>query len=302
MSSREAEASLREAFRYNGAFWRSFAKWGALHLPEPLTARLPALVGRIIFRMVQPNREAAVENLTRILGGARGAVVQTAARTMFEEFAYCLAETFEAYSPQPPPVRVDTPEHDGIGAALNEGRGVILLTAHLGNWDVAAQALRRYERPLNLVMAHEQNRTTQEFLQEARAAAGVRVLYSDSSVLSSLNMLRVLRQNEIVAMQLDRPVAGMETARVGFFGADAGFSVGPFMLARAAGCPLIPVFAPRRGRRHYEIRVGDPLRIVRRTGGRESDVAEAMAGAVALLEQTVREFPTQWFQFQPFWR
>jgi KDO2-lipid IV(A) lauroyltransferase len=149
-------------------------------------------------------------------------------------------------------------------------------------------------------MAREVNASTQEYVRVAREQAGVRVLYSDSSVFSSLNMIHALRQNEVVAMQLDR-MNGVGGARsLPFFGALAQFPSGPFVLARLSGAPLIPVFVPRLGVRHYAIRVGEEIQLKRDM--RDAPALErAMTEVVAEFEAIIREFPSQWFQFAPFW-
>jgi lauroyl/myristoyl acyltransferase len=151
-----------------------------------------------------------------------------------------------------------------------------------------------------MVMAREANASTHDYIQQARARGGVRIIYSDSSVFSSLNMIHALHQNEILALQLDR-MLGMSRARlVPFFGTPALFPTGPFVLARLADAPIIPVFVPRLGIRHYGVRVAGPFSIPHeRTDPNVID--HVMAAVVREFESVVREFPTQWFQFAPFW-
>ena len=228
----------------------------------------------------------------------RGA--RCAALRMYAEFAHCMTETMEYYGPRPRPLRLDVPERDELAEALRAGTGAVVVTGHFGNWDVAAKTLREYGRPINVVMAREINATTHEYVREARERVGVRVIYSDSSVFSSLNMIRALRRNEIVAIQLDRPLGAGGTRLMPFFGAPAPFPSGPFVLARLSGAPLIPVFIPRLGTRHYAIRVPGPLQLAREA--RDSRTLERVMGEVVhAFEAVVRSFPTQWFQFTPFW-
>jgi len=134
-------------------------------------------------------------------------------------------------------------------------------------------------------------------VRAARERAGVHVIYSDTSALSSLNMIRALRHNEIVALQLDRSPGAAGARQIPFFGAPASFPSGPFVLARVSGAPLIPVFIPRVGRRHYAIRMGDRFNIPRDARRFE----QVMAEVIHFFEDTVRSFPSQWFQFAPFW-
>jgi len=112
-------------------------------------------------------------------------------------------------------------------------------------------------------MAREPDAGTQEYVAAARARAGVEVVLSDDSVFSSLGLVRALQRNEVVAIQLDRPAGAGGVRLLPFLGAPAPFPSGPFVLARLAGAPVIPVFAPRLGRRHYRIQIGRPVEVPR---------------------------------------
>jgi predicted LPLAT superfamily acyltransferase len=128
----------------------------------------------------------------------------------------------------------------------------------------------------------------------------VQIVLSDESVFSSLRLIRALRRNEIVAIQLDRTAGAGGVRWLPFLGASAPFPSGPFVLARLAGSPVIPVFAPRLGRRHYRVLIGAPVEVPR--AAREPYVLDrVMREVVAQLEETVRRYPWQWFQFAPFW-
>jgi len=292
-----APSRLRQSLRFDGLWWRKLAMLGSVYGPEWWKLYSPPFFAAAIFAIVGRNRRGAVSNLQRILGNTGNAVTHLAALRMFSEFSHCMTETLEYYGPLPKPVRIDPPTAPSIGDALAAGRGAVVVTGHFGNWDIAAKGLREYGRPINLVMARDVNQTTTEFVRAAREAAGVQVIYSDSSVFSTFNMIRALRRNEVVAMQLDRPLSLEATSEVPFFGAPARFPNGPFVLARVAGAPLVPVFIPRLGTRHYETRVFDAFHVTRDAGSLEA----AMVGVVGVFEKIIREFPTQWFQFAPFW-
>jgi lauroyl/myristoyl acyltransferase len=289
------------ALRFDGLWWRKFAYLGCVYGPEWWKRGSPPAIAAILFALVGRNRRGAVDNMRRILGdGRRGSAATRAALRMYAEFAHCMTETMEYYGPRPRPIRLDLPPHDLIRDALRDGHGVVLVTGHIGNWDIAAKTLREYEQPINLVMAREANSTTQDYVRAMRERAGVRVIYSDTSVFSAINMIRALRQNEIVAIQLDRMISLGGARAVPFFGAPARFPSGPFVLARLAGAPVIPVFIPRLGTRHYAVRLG-----TRHALSREARDAyaldRAMRAVIGEFESIIREFPSQWFQFAPFW-
>ena len=288
------------ALRFDGLWWRKFAYLGCVYGPEWWKRGSPPAIAAILFALVGRNRRGAIENMQRVLGDGERRRATWAALRMYAQFAHCLTETTEYYGPRPQPIRLDLPERDVIAESLGEGRGAVLVTGHIGNWDIAAKTLRDYDRPVNLVMAREVNATTQDYVRERRERAGVRVIYSDSSVFSALNMIRALRQNEIVAIQLDRMVSLGGARAVPFFGAPAVFPSGPFVLARLAGAPLIPVFIPRVGTRHYEVRLGARVTLSRDARDAYS-LDRAMRAVISEFETAIRAFPSQWFQFAPFW-
>jgi lauroyl/myristoyl acyltransferase len=293
-------AHWRHKLHYDGLWWRKFAYLGCVYGPEWWKRSSPPAIAAIIFLLVGRIRRSGTANMQRILGNVSRWRAQRAALRMFAEFAHCFTDTMEHYGPHPRPIRIDVAASDELAAALRRGHGAVVVTGHFGNWDVAAKELRAYGRPINVVMAREANHTTSAYVERAREAAGVRVIYSDSSVFSSVNIIRALRRNEVVAMQLDRPMDADGTRLMTFFGAPAVFPSGPFVLARVAGVPLIPVFVPRLGPRHYAIRVCGRFDIAREA--RDSRTLDrVMAQVVDAFEGVVREFPTQWFQFAPFW-
>jgi lauroyl/myristoyl acyltransferase len=293
-------ARARESLRFDGLWWRKFAYLGCVYGPEWWKRYSPPAIAAIIFALVRNHRRDAIANMMRVLGDTDRSRATRAVLRMYAEFAHCMTETMEYYGPRPRPLRLDLPERDDLVEALRAGEGAVVVTGHFGNWDVAAKTLRQYGRPINVVMARETNATTHEYVRAARERAGVRIIYSDSSVFSSLNMIRALRRNEIVAIQLDRSLGAGGTRLIPFFGAPAVFPSGPFVLARLSGAPLIPVFIPRLGTRHYAIRVMGRFTIAREP--RDPQLLErVMHEVVQAFESTVREFPTQWFQFTPFW-
>jgi len=290
---------LRAALRFDGLWWRKLARLGCVYGPEWWRRASPPVIALIIFLLVPQNRHGAIANQARARGRDRRWRAMLDAYRLFAGFARCFAETMEFYGPRPRRFRIDEPERNHVAEALERGRGVILATAHVGNWDISGRALHATGRPVHLVMGRERNETTQEYARRSREQAGVRVIYTDSSVFSAFNMIRALRRNEILAIQIDRGNGGADSARaIEFFGDRAPFQEGPFHLARLSGAPVVPVVTLRRGARHYEILLGEPRWVSREVPG---DAERALRETVAFLEATIREHPEQWFQFAPFW-
>jgi KDO2-lipid IV(A) lauroyltransferase len=299
MKLRSLPVRLARAFRLESAWLRKFAHLGSVHAPEWFKRSAPYAIATLMFALVPARRRAAVKNLEQVLGAGRWGAHWAALR-MYAEFAFCLSETMEYYSQRRQPLRVDLPAHDAVVDAIAAGRGAVVVTGHIGSWDIAAKVLREKQCRVQVVMGRETDASTTEFVEAIRSRAGIDVVVPEGSVFSSLGLVRALRRNEIVAIQLDRAAAAGGVRRLPFLGALAPFPSGPFVLSRLTGAPLIPVFAPRLGRRHYAIRIGRPVEVPR--GARDPDVLDGvMREVVAQLEDAVRRDPCQWFQFEPFW-
>jgi KDO2-lipid IV(A) lauroyltransferase len=291
--------SGRDGFRIDGHLLRRFAYLGSVHAPEWFKRSTPPLIAAATFALVTERRRAAVRNLERVLGADRF-TAHWAALRMFTEFAFCTSEAMEQYSSRARPVLIERPREDAVLGALEAGHGAVVVTGHIGSWDIAAKGLSDLRCRIHVVMSREADAATQEFFESARVRAGVQVVLSDTSVFSSLQLVHALRRNEIVAIQLDRPAGAGGVRLLPFLGAEAAFPSGPFVLARLAGAPVIPVFAPRVGTRRYRLHIGRPVAVPRAERA-PGALDRVMLEVVGQLEEIVRRYPWQWFQFAPFW-
>jgi KDO2-lipid IV(A) lauroyltransferase len=289
-------ARLRAAVRFDSGWWRRFAELGAVYSPEWWKRGSPPLVAAIIFSIARDQRAAVLRNQRQVRGPCGWLRERWNAYRVFAECARSMAESLEQWGPRPPRIALEVPDQGTFRAALAEGRGLVIPTAHFGGWEVGARFLSDLGRPVNLVTAHEPNPTAREFIHRLRTRHGVNVIYSDRSVFAGLPVLQALRRNEVIGMQID-PWGRPQGAQViDFCGRPAPFQVGPFAIARVARAPLIPVFAVRTGLRRYEMRT--PGRFDPST---PADGAAAFTATVRAFERLVRECPAQWLMFDDVW-
>jgi KDO2-lipid IV(A) lauroyltransferase len=175
--------------------------------------------------------------------------------------------------------------------------GFVVLTAHVGAWDLAAKHLQKeFHRPVMIAMTREPNQASQEFHDSIRLRRGVEIVHVGDNTFEGLRLLRHLRNGGVIAVQMDRVPAGSRGLSVPLFGQDFRVPLGPFQLAALANAPLVPVFCARTGYFEYEITVNPEVRIGRRPSAEQ--LCAAASAVSRELERFLRRYPTQWFNFE----
>jgi lauroyl/myristoyl acyltransferase len=291
------EQPIRAALRFDSGGWRRFAELGCVYGPEWWKRTSPPVIAAIIFALGTKQRAAVLRNQRQVRGPRPRLREQWDAYRVFAGMARSITESMEQWGPRPRPISRTLVGGDVMERAVDEGRGVVVVTGHFGSWEVGARMLEKLGRPVNWVTASEPNPTVRSFVHEMRTRHGFNVIYSDRSVLGGLPMLRALRRGEIVCIQLEPWGSLRGTYELAFCGRPTRFQLGPFVLARLARAPLVPAFVVRAGIRRYEVRI--PGRFDPRAP-RESELA--LESVARIYEALVRELPHQWLMFEDVWQ
>jgi predicted LPLAT superfamily acyltransferase len=184
--------------------------------------------------------------------------------------------------------------------ALAEGRGVLLLTAHVGNWEAGGQLLARVDVPITVTGFDNEMPAIRAMLDSA-ANAKFRLLPLTGSPTDIIPLMAALRRGEIVAMLGDRTY-GSPSAHLPFLGDPAAFPVGAYVMAAMAGAPLMHAFSLREPGGHYRF-FGFPPQHLELPARNERDgyLKDCAADFARNLETVVRRDPFQWYNFYPFW-
>ncbi len=175
--------------------------------------------------------------------------------------------------------------------SFSKGRGVILVTGHIGNWELGALFFARHGFKINVVTIPEGRERIDSIRGAYRMRQDIRTIVVDGSPFSSLEIVAALRRGEIVAMLVDR-WEGASGVPAKFFGAERRFPRGPFVLSRATGAAVIPAFIVREGSIYRG--VVDPPFLM------EEPEDEPGARRVSeSLERMIRTYPDQWYTFSP---
>lgn len=184
---------------------------------------------------------------------------------------------------------------------LEQRRGIILIGAHLGCWELGGHFLGRFNIPVNLVVIDREAAGIQSLLDSATDQKRFRILTIDDDPLRSVSIMAALRRGEIVAMLGDRSFGGADVD-ASFLGGKISLPVGPYRLAAASGAPLFQVFVVREQLGRYRFSTFSPEFISREEVRSNPDAVSAQARRYAeRLETFARQYPFQWANFFPFW-
>jgi KDO2-lipid IV(A) lauroyltransferase len=255
-----------------------------------------------LFHTLVPSaRRAAERNLERVCGPTSALQARRRSFRLFVHYAQAITNMYALHLGQRVPVEAETLGAETLIRLKQEGRGAILVTGHMGYWQIAPFLMEKkpWYAPMTMAMAEEPNAKLAEFEQQFRKR--LRIVYTTGSPFATLSLAKIVQNGELVGMQLDRHTGGSHVM-LPFFGRPAPFPLGPATLARATRCPIVPIFVlASEDRKRCTFYVESPIE-VHHTRDRAADAADGMARTVAVYERYVRRFPEQWFNFHDFWQ
>jgi KDO2-lipid IV(A) lauroyltransferase len=287
-------ARLLGAFGITGVFWYRLHCWAVRSMPEPAVRAAVLAFSSAFFVLLPRIRRALAANLDPVLGPCGWLERQRRAYRTMRAFAWCLTERYERLATDVP---FDV-EPEGLDRwrEVASGGGFVMVTGHVGNWELGSAIPADVEaRTVHVVREEELDPRAQEFVRGLLARMGPRyeTHFAGADPTLAVRLREALDRGEIVALQADRPRRGGRAIETRLFGRPFLLPAGPLALARAAGVPVLPVFVLRRGRRRYVLAVGEPIRDVHPEAG-----TRAVASA---LEAAIRRSPHQWFCFRALW-
>lgn len=257
------------------------------------------------FMDVQPRYlEAILDNTAQVMGlKATHPLVERTARDMVRQHARAWVDFF-FYGQRPAEealaqfARIEG--MDQFDAVLAEGKGVILLTAHAGNFELGGILLRSRNLKVHAVYKPDHFAAVERLREGMRAQGGVVGIPVDGVGFSTLPLVKLLREGALVGMQGDRDFS-LNGVPMPFFGREVPFPRGPWELAAMTGAPIITSFFYTDDERRFHAHFGEPIRIGGGRGERMEAIQAGMRSYVADLETLIRRHPSQWYCFYPFW-
>lgn len=184
-----------------------------------------------------------------------------------------------------------------VERAQATGKGVMIVSGHLGNWELAGSFLAASGVPLEVVARRMQNPLFDAYLTETRRRIGMMVIHDKDAVR---RVPRAVREGHSVGLMIDQGAVGLASTWVPFFGRYAKTPRGPAVFALRLDIPVVFTSAVRLPNGRYQM-IFDTVQY-ERTGDREVDVDGIVAAYTAVLERWVRRFPEQYFWHHRRWK
>ncbi len=270
-------------------------------LPEGVAYAAGEGAARLLFRLDRRHRAITLENLTAALPElGRGGELEDLTRAVFENLGRTTVDVARAgrvlHTTGPAAFQIDGLER--LVEARGRGKGVLLLTAHFGPWELLPLSAALHYEPIHVVARPMDNPWLDDWLTRLRERGGNHVIRKRDALQA---ILQVLRRGETVGILIDQHVTESEGVVVPFFGRPASTVAGPALLALRSGAAVLPVGITRCGRGRYRVHLRPELS-VQRSGDLKADVVENTARFTAAIEAIVRERPDHWFWLHRRWK
>ncbi len=268
-------------------------------IPVRICYFIASIIAPIVFVMWREKREATIQNMTFVLGDqATPRQIRIYALRAFVNYAKYLVDMLRLEGLSLPDLEklivVNGWEH--FKGAMDEGKGLIFVGGHIGNSDLAAALLASRGFPVHVIAEPLHPPRWDALVQAARQAVGMRVIPMSAN---AIRFLRVLREKEILALLIDRPVEDQGVC-VEFFGHKVQVPQGAAALALRADTKILGAYILRSGNRY--IANISPAISAPTTGDPRHDLEQLTQAIFDWLERVIRQHPDQWFMFRPMWR
>jgi len=170
-------------------------------------------------------------------------------------------------------------------------KGGILMSAHLGNWETAGNLLKnRVSKTINVVMIDAEVEKIKNYMDEKTGGSHFNIIAIKDDLSHVIKIKNALRANEFVAIHADRYMTGTKSIELEFMGEPVRFPYGPFLIAYKFKVPITFVYAVKETKRHYSLCATKPIE-------EASSPEEVAVAYVKNLEEMVKKFPEQWFNY-----
>jgi KDO2-lipid IV(A) lauroyltransferase len=267
-------------------------------LPYNISSGVGAFFGKILFIFDGKHRKIAYENLKPSFPDKSDPELAEIIKKLYDNMGRGFTEFL--YLPKLPLeklkrlVKVEGEEH--LKAALQKGKGVIVIVSHFGNWELMGARYTEYGSS-TVIAFPQSNSLTDKVITKYRTNTGMRIIFTGNAVKE---IFRALRSNGMVGFLADQDAHG-EGVFIDFFGRPASTNRGPAVMALRTKAAIITSFIVREKDNTFTLHIEPEIPLVD-TGNFEADVRKNTENWSAVLERYVRSYPEQWFWVHRRWK
>ncbi|MGH9369490.1 MAG: lysophospholipid acyltransferase family protein [Thermoanaerobaculia bacterium] len=273
-------------------------------LPVGASSRVGRRAAPPLLSLFGRRRRILLANLARAFPEKSGEELRRIARESVENLGAALFELLDVsrWSVEDLRACVSYGGVENLESARARGRGVILLSAHFGSWELGALAAGLLGQPISSVVRPLDNPRLEAELARRRSRFGNRVIAKKEALRE---MLRAMRDGETVAILLDQNVLPEEATFVPFFGRLAATTPSVALLQRKTGAAVVPVFTWPEGNGRYRLVFEKPIlaeEFASVEGGRAEQARRATARYAEVTEEAIRKRPAAWLWLHDRWK
>ncbi len=269
-------------------------------LPRRTGLFLGRMIGKLAYYLAPKRRRLALDNLRMSLGGTlSGEEIRNTALASFEFLGMNILEFFNLPRLKPEEIKglTSVEGEENLIEALAWGKGGLVLTAHLGSWDMLGAGLAARGYPVALVTKVSRSEALNRIWMDYRQKAGIKLFMGRGTMKESL---RHLKNGGMVGLVQDQNARLTEGVFVPFFGREACTLTNLALLARRTGAPVIPLYTYREGNIHRI--VIEKAMLHDNLADTNTDLIERTRIYTQWTEKVIRLHPQQWIWLHDRWK
>jgi KDO2-lipid IV(A) lauroyltransferase len=294
------EKHIRQPFKETNRLLEKFATFIA-SVPHKRIASMGRVLGMLLYGIDVRHRRIVRRNLKFVYPEWSPRRVKKISRRIFRNLGTTFLEICQmvCFSSDDILDKVKIRGQEHLLNAMHNNKGVILISAHLGNWEIVPLFWPLYFNvPITVVARKIQNQIINRWIHGLRIRFGSKVIYKDDALPE---MTRTLRQGKILAILIDQGLKSSLGVKIKFFNKFVTATPGAALLAMRCNSPVLLGYCTRNEDGEFTIRLEPPL-ILKRTGDLSADLRTNTQIMTDAIEKVVRKYPEQWFWVHKRWR
>ena len=279
-----------------------FLYYLSLLLPLKVFIGLFTKTSSLYFRLVIRYRRKMEENLEIAFGSSlEDQEIERITNEVAENIGSHFAETVITTTSKRETIlaKIGIEGIENLERALSQGKGVVGVSAHLGNFTVLSIKMIREGYPFNMLIRDPDSPEIVKLFRKLQKQQGGHYISINKWREALREILGCLRKNEVVCFLNDERKKGSDV-EVDFFGKTALTATGPAVISLKTGAPIVPIFIARTGEDAHTIFIEPQLEVNHR-GDISETVTTVIAACTKIIEKYVRRYPEQWFWFKNRW-